>query len=67
MAESTSRAPASQSRRHNIRGDGGKFAKAASPHHQVVQSTYERTQLSRAWAFTPDQAAAFTPQQETPR
>jgi hypothetical protein len=51
-----------QPRRHSIRGDDGKFAPPQSPHHQVVQSTYQRTQLSRAPGFTPHQGATITPQ-----
>jgi hypothetical protein len=49
-----------QPRRHNIRGEDGKFTPPESPHHKVVQSSYARTQLSQTRAFTPDQDAAIT-------
>jgi len=52
-------------RRHSIRRGDGKFTPPESPHHKVVQSSYARTQLSRTRAFTPDQDAAVTPQQES--
>jgi hypothetical protein len=56
-----------QPRRHSIRGGDGKFAPPASPHHKVVQSAYQRTQLSRAPGFTPCQDAAITPQDGSSR
>ena len=67
MTASTSPVPAGKPRRHGIRGDSGRFAPAGSPHHKVVQSTYQRTQLSRAPGFTPDQAATITPQEGSSR
>lgn len=58
---------AAQPRRHSIRGEGGRFAPPESPHHKVVRSTYQRTQLSRTRGFTPHQDATITPQEGSSR
>jgi hypothetical protein len=65
MTARTSSAPGARQRRHYIREESGRFAKAVSPHHHhVVQSTYEAAVLRRARAFTPDLAAAIITPQE---
>ena len=54
-------------RRHNIREPGsGKFAKAGSPHHGAVKSTYDSAQISKTTGMTPHQDAGVTPQASVP-
>ena len=54
-------------RRHNVREPGsGKFAKAASPHHGAIKSTYDSAQITKTVGMRPHQDAGVTPQASVP-